>query len=333
MSERKLASIQVIKQIDMIPNADNIVKVVINGWAVVAKKDEFKVNDLCVYFEIDSFLPIQDSRYAFLEKSSKAKMGDLVGLRLKTIKLRNQISQGLALPLHLFPEVANKEIGVDLTEILQIQKYEPPIPAELAGEVVGPIPSFIKKTDEERIQNLPDIIAKYQGKKFNATVKLDGTSCTMYYNNAYFGVCGRNWEYKESDSQTMWKIAKSLDLRNKLVCLNKNIAIQGELIGEGIQGNPEKIKGQDWFIFKIWVIDEQRYASFEEKQNILTQLDLVHKQVPILDQITLPDNMDDVLKLADGPSLNSPNREGIVVEGYGLSFKVISNWYLLKCEM
>lgn len=94
MTERKLASIQQIKHIEPIPNADNIVKLSINGWSVVSKKNEFKIGDFCVYFEIDSFLPITDQRFSFLEKSSKAKMDDEIGLRLRTIKLKNQISQG-----------------------------------------------------------------------------------------------------------------------------------------------------------------------------------------------------------------------------------------------
>lgn len=123
MTERKLASIQQIKHIEPIPNADNIVKLSINGWSVVSKKNEFKIGDFCVYFEIDSFLPITDQRFSFLEKSSKAKMDDEIGLRLRTIKLKNQISQGLALPLSLFDEVSDLKIGDDVTNILNIKKY------------------------------------------------------------------------------------------------------------------------------------------------------------------------------------------------------------------
>lgn len=327
---RKLASIQQIKEINFIPDADKIEVVSVNGWKVVSKKGEFKVNSLCVYFEIDSFLPIDDERFSFLEKSCKTTMGDLKGLRLKTVKLRGQISQGLVLPLNIFPELEGLPIGEDVTSRLNINKYEPPIPAELNGEVIGPIPSYVRKTDEERIQNIPDIIEKHKGKKFNATVKLDGTSCTMYLYNNHFGVCGRNWEYAFSDSQSMWKVAKKYDIESKLRKLNRNIAVQGELIGEGIQGNPEKIKGQDWFIFKIWDIDNGRYLSFDEKQEVLLNMGLHDKQVPILKEFELPSSVDEILNLADGPSLKANEREGIVVEGYGVSFKVISNWYLLK---
>lgn len=328
--ERKLATIQKIKDINPIPNADQIEVVSVNGWRVVSKKGEFNVNSLCVYFEIDSFLPIDDNRFSFLEKNCTSKMGDLKGLRLKTVKLRGQISQGLALPLNLFPELEGLSIGDDVTSILNIAKYEPPIPAELNGEVIGAIPSYVRKTDEERIQNIPDVIEKYKGKKFNASVKLDGTSCTMYFYNGHFGVCGRNWEYAFSESQSMWKVAKKYDIESKLSNLNRNLAVQGELIGEGIQGNPEKLKGQDWFIFKIWDIDNQSYLSFEEKQKILLDIGLNGKQVPILEEFELPSSVDEILGLADGPSLNADKREGIVVEGYGISFKVISNWYLLK---
>lgn len=329
---RKLASIQKINEIKPIEGADLIVCATINGWSLVVKKDEFKENDLCVYFEIDSFLPIDDQRFSFLESKCKSKMGDLVGLRLKTIKLKGQVSQGLILPITQFPEILNPQIGDDVTDLLKVIKYDPPIPAELAGVAKGLFPSFIKKTDEERIQNLPQIIKDFAGKEFNATVKLDGSSCTMYFNNGEFGVCSRNLELVESDSNSLWKMAKKYDVYNKLKKLNKNIALQGELIGEGIQKNHEKLKGQDWFIFKIWLIDDQKYASFEEVTDILKVLGLEPQRVPKLPSFLLPSTMEEVLALADGPSLFAEKREGIVVEGFGLSFKVISNWYLLKNE-
>ena len=156
MMERKLATVKKITNIRPIEGADMIELATVGGWNVVVGKDVgHKVGDMVVYCEIDSFLPIRD-KFEFLRKSSFKKMGEQEGFRLKTIKLRGQISQGLILPLlETFGDFSwTAYEGLDVTERLGIIKYEPPIPAELAGQVIGGFPSFIRKTDEERIQNL-----------------------------------------------------------------------------------------------------------------------------------------------------------------------------------
>ena len=196
---RKLASIQQIRDIQPIPNADAIEVVIINGWQVVAKKGEFKIGELCVYFEIDSFLPIKPE-FEFLRKSCYKKMADgSKGFRLKTIKLRGQISQGLALPFDLFinTKAAFVEIGQDVTELLQVKKYEMPIPPALQGFAKGNFPSFIRKTDQERVQNIwYKLNEKYNHINFEVTLKLDGTSATYYYRDGEIGVCSRNLNLK-----------------------------------------------------------------------------------------------------------------------------------------
>ena len=188
--ERKLASIQIVKEIKPIPGADMIEVVRINNWDVVSKKGEYKVGDFCIYCEIDSFLPIREE-FEFLRKTSYKKMSDgSEGFRLRTIRLRGQLSQGLILPIHILPLGELVSEGKDVTEMLNIVKYEPPIPAELAGKVKGLFPSFIRKTDEERIQNLSDKYEeiKNSGKDFYVTEKLDGTSATFYFKDGEFGI-------------------------------------------------------------------------------------------------------------------------------------------------
>lgn len=221
--ERKLASVRKIKELRPIEGADLIELVIVDGWQCVTKKGEFNVGDLGVYFEIDSFLPLEPE-FEFLEKSCKKKMGNEVGLRLKTIRLRGELSQGLMLPYktveRFFIENDNGqtfELGANVTETLGVKKYDPPVSAQLSGEMKGNFPSFIKKTDQERIQNLFDTYSKdytdnneaiikeleskntdgkYDKKiktlrenrtvnvikylEFEETLKLDGTSCTYY---------------------------------------------------------------------------------------------------------------------------------------------------------
>jgi RNA ligase (TIGR02306 family) len=338
---RKLASIRKISDIQEIPGADMIELAIVDGWKVVVVKNVgHKVGDMIVYCEIDSFLPIREE-FEFLRKSSYKKMGDQEGFRLKTIKLRGQISNGLILPLSILENVTGGkimkelilEIGLDVTEVLGIVKYEPPIPAELAGKVKGLFPSFIRKTDEERIQNLSDQYDELKKHTYYVTEKLDGSSATFYYKDGVFGVCSRNLELLETEGNTFWKVARELDLENKLKDYGVNISVQGELIGESVQGNPYKIKGQTVRFFNLFDIDLQEYHSLPTFQKTMNELGL--ETIPILDvRFTLPESIDELLKYADSKSVLNPNfdREGVVIRSLDrkISFKVISNKFLLK---
>jgi RNA ligase (TIGR02306 family) len=337
MSERKLTSIRTITDIRPIENADMIELASVGGWnVVVAKNVGHKVGDWVVYCEIDSFLPIREE-FEFLRKSSYKKMGDREGFRLKTVKLRGQISQGLILPFHILPFGDTFHEGQDVSDILGIIKYEPPIPAELAGKVKGVFPSFIPKTDEERVQNIAvEYTALFfnSNQKFYVTEKLDGSSATYYIKNGEFGVCSRNLELLETEDNTFWKVARHLGLEEKMSSLGRNISFQGELIGEGIQGNPYKIKGQTVKFFNIFDIDTQSKVGVYEFVQIIEELGL--ETVPILYDFVLPESVEKMLDFAEGKSqLNSnTEREGLVVRSYdmSISFKAISNKFLLKNE-
>jgi tRNA-binding EMAP/Myf-like protein len=341
--ERKLASIRKILDITPIEGADKIELVTIDGWKVVVAKDVgHKVGDLVVYCEVDSFLPIREE-FEFLRKTSYKKMGDQEGFRLKTIKLRGQLSQGLIVPISVLnPPDTNIYVtpfeGLDVTEMLDIVKYEPPIPAELSGKVKGMFPSFLRKTDEERVQNLASEYDSYRtqnklGLKFYVTEKLDGSSATFYFKDGVFGVCSRNLELLETEGNTFWKVARELELENKLKDCGFNVCIQGELIGEGIQGNPYKIKGQTVRFFNGFNIDTQENIPFLEFTEMIQKMGL--KTVPIVDfDFDLPDSIDNILEYADNPSNLNYNfdREGVVVRSYDrtISFKSISNKFLLN---
>lgn len=333
--ERKLASIVKIIDIQPISGADAIEVALVKGWKVVVKKGEYKANDLAVYYEIDSFLPIKPE-FEFLRKSSFKKMGQHEGFRLKTIKLRGQLSQGLLTPI---PEgILNPKEGDDLTEALDILKYEPPIPAQLAGKIKGNFPSFIPKTDEIRIQNFQaEVGFSPAGERVYITEKLDGTSFTCYYKDGEFGVCGRNWELTETADNSLWNMAKLLDLKQKLTNLGKNIALQGELIGNGINGNLYHLREHKLYFFTGYDIDKKQRMPFDMLEWILFKLDL--QMVPVIDSNTvLPqgDIVDYMLLSAEGESKINPEvgSEGIVVRGLEkeFSFKAISNQYLMSKE-
>jgi len=225
------------------------------------------------------------------------------------------------------------EVGTDLTNILGIVKYEPPIPAELAGKVKGYFPSFIRKTDEERVQNLMDEYEGFKNQEFYVTEKLDGSSATFYIKDGVFGVCSRNLELLETEENTFWKVARVMDLENKMRSVGKNFSLQGELIGEGIQKNPYKIKGHTVKFFNVFDIDEQERQPLEYFKMTMDVLGL--DSVPIIDEsFTLPNTVNDMLIYAEAPSLLNRdfNREGVVVRSKDqtISFKSISNQFLLN---
>ena len=345
--ERNLATIRRIKEIKPIEGADAIELAVVDGWqVVVAKNVGHQVGDLVVYCEIDSFLPIEPE-FEFLRKSSYKKMGDQEGFRLKTIKLRGQISQGLILPYSVIPiaqfaTAADLPEGMDVSEMLGIVKYEPPIPAQLAGKVKGSFPSFLRKTDEERIQNLEKeytewtLSSKHQ---FYATEKLDGSSFTCYIKNGEFGVCSRNMDLLETEDNTFWAVARKLDLENKLRSFGKNICFQGEMVGSGIQGNHYNMKDQTVFFYNIFLIDEREYVGYDEFRNMLFDLDLAC--VPVLsypfnfpaDSVAALPTVSALLRSAEGKSVlnDKVEREGLVIRSMDrtISFKAISNKFLL----
>lgn len=334
---RQLASIRTVRDIAPIEGADVIVATQVDGWQCITKKGEFNIGDMGVYFEIDSFVLASDERYSFLAKQF-INFENQLGARIRTIKLKGKIAQGLMLPLRLFPEISNPEIGMDVTEILGVKKWEPNIPAQLSGEVTGPIRGRISKSDQERIQNLIDEIStEIAGQTFEQTVKLDGSSMTVICDGGQLAVASRNWELRETEGNTLWKVARKNNLIEAMEKYGRNIALQGEIIGEGIQGNNEVIKGQEFYLYNIWDIDTKFYVSPAERNDIVAQLEAlgaIIKHVPVLDTITFPENVtvEDILAMADGKSLFAPNREGLVFKRADgkFSFKAISNWYLQK---
>jgi RNA ligase (TIGR02306 family) len=394
---RKLATIQRVLNVRPIEGADKIEVVDVLGWSVVVSKGEFQPNDLCVYFEIDSWCdssipafqsPVFEARYS--------NWGNKRGMRLKTIKLRGQISQGLVLPLHNFPEIQSPEEGQDVTDLLKIEKWEPLEEARSNNGGIqkqagaGRFPSFLRKTDQERVQNYINELPKHADETFEVTIKLDGSSMTVYYVNqesehyahiiediearllrkksffgkllykakklfgqvnhpAYFtGVCSRNLEVDDNGNQ-FFEYAKEQQIREKLVNLGRNIAIQGELIAPSIQQNHEKVTKPEFYVFDVFDIDLQEYLLPQQARSTVELLGLNY--VPVLETEKKlvdfeheADNgspefnryvVDQILAYAEGPGMNpGVKREGVVFKSNSspFSFKAISNSYLLKKE-
>lgn len=344
---RTLASIQRIKSIEPIPGADAIEKATVLGWNVVVKKGEFKVGDLCIYIEIDSLLPLR-KEYAFLQSGGVKRMlhagREVEGYRLKTVRLRGQISQGIAFPLGLFPSDLKVqdiwEEGNDVTDKLGIIKYEPPVPEGMAGKMRGNFPSFIPKTDEPRIQAYPELLERYQDVEFYVTEKLDGSSVTFYIMNDEFHVCSRNTDLFDTPDNLLWKVAKEMEIEKKLRDMGDNFALQGELVGGKVQGNPLKLTKPTIYFYNIYNIPQGRYLDYNGFVTLAHDHGI--QTVPVIDtEYRVPVAVDDIVTYAIRLSVINPLvfAEGIVLRPLSemrddkigrLSFKVINPEFLLK---
>lgn len=352
--ERKLASIQTITKLEPIENADALEKAQVLGWWVVVKKGEHRVGEQVVYCEIDSLLP-ERPEFEFLRTSSfKAARvdgaGDVVqpaGFRIRTVRLRGQVSQGICFPLSILQTgITFHEDGDDVTEALGVSKWEQPLPPELQGKAKGPFPHFIPKTDETRVQILASVLERHCGKRFVITEKLDGTSFTAFVREGVFGVCSRNLLLDETDDNGLPAFANALDieaqLRGAIQVFGFDIAIQGEVIGPGIQGNKYRLKAKTLYVFNVFNIERRGFVNQQGAHSILAAMGLL--PVPVLATITLNHTVDELVAYSEGISTLNPGtqREGIVLRpleeeedpdiGGRLSFKVINPKFLLKYE-
>lgn len=366
---RKLASIQKISKLEPIEGADKLEKATVLGWEVVVQKGEFQEGDFCVYCEIDSILPEREE-FEFLRQ---------IKFRIKTIKLRGQISQGICFQLSVLPEKIKIKEDVDVTKMLGVTKHDPykQIKLNQVNKVVFPswIPSFvarrlnrikfikrffskiysnksfpsaIPKTDETRVQVLQGLLNKYEGTEAYITEKLDGSSITVYQINGKFGVCSRNIDLRKDKNNNFWKVAIEHDLENKLKLIfgDQDVALQGELVGPGIQGNKYKLEELEVFFFNLFFVKEQRYADLDYFLEHMFMLN--EKNCPILyPEYKISNSIPELLELAKGKSIlnEKVEREGIVIRPIReiedkefskrlvknrVSFKVINNDFLLE---
>lgn len=345
---RKLASIQRIWKIEPIDGADRIELAHVLGWQCVVNKGQFKEMDLAIYFEVDSFLPIAPE-FEFL-RSSSYKKSDLMGegFRLRTMKFRGQISQGLVLPISEFPAIPNNvEVGTDVTEILGVKKWEIEERATTGGTVIGTLPYDIPHTDETRVQAEPELINDFAGLDYYISTKMDGSSHSVGIDENGFHVTGHNYEYKDDDSSAFYKLVKERGYRETFEQFVKDnglqtLTIQGELCAPGIQKNRLKLQRPEWYVFTIR--ENGKRVGLKRMLEICHKLNLT--TVPIEEMgKDLPYNyptVDSLLERADGNYPNGGKKEGIVIRpmepiyndriGSELSMKVVSNKYLLKNE-
>jgi RNA ligase (TIGR02306 family) len=332
--DRKLVSIQRVEAIEPIAGADNIVKARVLGWDVVVKKNELAAGDLCVFFEIDSVLPDGAPWADFMRPR---------GFRLKTARLRGVLSQGLALPTSILPDGDVPPIGTDVRERLGVVKYDPPVP--LGGDIAGPFPGRVPKTDEIRLQSALGLLDEIRGLELAITTKIDGTSTTFFVDDdGALTACSRNWTLARADSAP-WRIAAQYALER---AIPRGFAVQGELCGPGIQKNRLGLPAVDWWVFDAYDTRAGRHLDHHELVAFCAERGL--RMVPVEAVVdgdaarVFESTLAAWLARAAGlyPGTNS-RKEGIVVRpllgrrsdalaGSRLSFKVLNNDFLLKDE-
>ena len=335
---RKMATVRKIDSIRDIPGADSIECCTLGGWNVVTRKGEFPAGDLAVNCEIDSWIPYEVA--PFLSRGNFPRVyNEVKGERLRTVKLRGQLSQGLLLPLSTLTMVESELFeGLDVSFPLGIVKYEAPVPAALQGEIKGMFPSRIPKTDQERIQNLSTELEDWKAAKltWEVTEKLDGSSMTVYIIDGEVGVCSRNLDLKPNKDNSLWATAYKNEIDIKLIQSLSNLAIQGELVGNGIQGNIYKMRDQEFYVYDIYDIDAGRYFTPAERVAYCKAWDIKHVPVFKSDFMLTTETVADLLQMAEGKSvmgtIAGPEREGLVYKcnEQQVSFKTVSNKFLLK---
>jgi RNA ligase (TIGR02306 family) len=257
------------------------------------------------------------------------------------------VSQGICFPLSILPTGSPDEEGADVTDLLGVLKWEPPLPVGMGGQVKGGFPGFLPKTDETRVQVLEAALQRHRGKTFYVTEKLDGTSFTAFLRQGEFGICSRNlWMDETDETNLLARVARRLKLEEKLRDLRErrghDVAIQAELIGPGIQKNKYELKEATLGVFNVLDASAFRLLDHPESLEAIRRLEL--EPVPQLGKLVLKHSIDELVALAEGPSVLNPKaqREGIVLRplveehdedvGGRLSFKVINPKFLLKYD-
>lgn len=258
----KLATITRILALEAIPDADRIERATVLGWSVVVRKGLHEVGDLVVMIFPDTLVPKKylDPNYEGTEK-----------VRLKTVKMKGQYSAGLVIPLADWatpPGEYNE--GDDVSELLGVEKYETPIPASIGGDALGLFPTaLVSKTDEENYRTNPGAFdelseERFKDAQFVGTLKCDGSSGTFILKDDVFRVCSRNLELRETEGNAFWQVARKYRLEETMRAQGVEYAIQGEVCGPGIQGNPMKLKELSLFVFLVKDLSSGKWLPWED---------------------------------------------------------------------
>jgi tRNA-binding EMAP/Myf-like protein len=359
---RDLAYIAKIEKLEPIQDKDRIELATIAGWNVIVGKNEFKEGELVVYCEYDTVLPIKPE-FEFLRKRCYSSLYN--GFRIRNMKMAGVFSQGIVFPVSILPKDFKIKEGQVVAEILGIEKYDPEAKKELNSiqkknnkvlkffmknktfrkvwvkthtKPKKEYPKTVAKSNETNIQKLfNEYKEKYNENLFYLTEKLEGQAATFLLKKGKYRFFSHNIEVTKAGN-TNWKKTSNKYKIEKLLKKYKkkykiNLAIQGEIVGPGIQKNIYKLNDLDMFIYKIINVKTGEAFDFLSMKEITEELGL--KIVPFIEIKTLENfnSIDEILEYSNGKSLlnNKVKREGIVwrsVKDQSIGFKAKSPEYL-----
>ena len=313
---RKIKAVNNIDGYDKISlyNLENL------GWNVIAGKDEFKIGELVVFIEPDTILPVRQEFeflrkrcWNSIYEGFRIRVMKLAGIYSQGIIFPLSI---LPVKKGFFKKIYKE--GQDITYLLNIIHYDEEEMAELKyrknhkqkkykgikkllyklglmgrkkkqARKRGNFPSFFPHTDETRVESILEILDYIKGKDIYITEKIDGCSASFFYKDDKFGVCSRNVKLvKEKEykfiGDSHWFVTKKYNIEENLSLYckenNKNLVLQGEVIGPKIQGNKYKLLEPDLYLYQAFDINKQTFLDFEDFMLLLEALKL--KSVPIL---------------------------------------------------
>lgn len=319
-----VAYIGKITSLNEIDNADFLLQgEVVCGrggkWSVVVRKGDFEAGDTCEVYLQDALLPEED-RFSFMESS---------GYRVRMMRLRGVPSEALVMPTT--EKTEGLQVGEAIDHLVGVEKYRKPVPNS-SGQIVGAFPTGVPKTGEPNFQTVPEMVEALQGKPYYVAEKADGTSATLFCIGGEVGICSRNWQVEAKPSNFYWAVASQYDV--EALKEYAPIAVQFEIVGPGIQGNPLGLEKKEGRLFSVYFPDEHEYGGLLNVEGVSHLLGM--PMVRVLDVGNSFDYTTDELRdVADGTYPNGRPREGIVVRpqepmrvmGEALSFKVINLEY------
>lgn len=270
-----LATIEKIVSIEPHPDPEvtriEIVRVL--GYQSVVSKGLHHVGELIGWINPDTLVKRANWNKFLWPKNDIDGLngGDI---RIKTVRIRGQLSEGLVVSLNNFSNI-NRFEGVDISDALGVFKYEKTAIFKLQSIQKGNYPSHIlPKTDEPRIKNFPLVLSELNDTDIVIRLKYDGSSSLFMINNNEYQVGSRSFLLKEGDNNPWWYVSKKYNIREKLISLGVNIALNAECIGPQMNGNKLKLMDKEIAIFNAYCIDERRYLNDAELENLCLKTDL-----------------------------------------------------------
>lgn len=382
-NQRELAYVVTIDEIRPIPNYDRVEHARVGGWWVIVKKDQFKVGDLAIYIEVDSKVPEKEP-FMFLDKrhfkvktlkmckvisqgllmsqedfgwdEGKLEVGEFLTEKLGVTYADAEDNKRKANSVDKYKKMAQRN-----GKLFSKQPFRWLMKREWGKKLLFVFfgkkrdaksgwPAWVKKTDEERCQNMPWLFPG-NDQEWIATEKIDGTSTTFTmrkkgFKTEYF-VCSRNVVFDKADKKCYYdtnvylEMAEKYNIENVLSTILKKsaevdfVTLQGETYGESIQKRDYGLKEHNFMAFNlIFGMRNGEIKRLNPLQMTVFLEDYGIPCVPIIDaHFKIPETCDELLQRATGVSyVDGGMREGLVFRSYDgeQSFKAVSNEFLLK---